>query len=87
MLTQRRAEALAKELDVSLDTGIADACLSIVSFALDGDPSEISRRIRRMTPVLWEDGLAEPTLAAVRRARDGGVRDERRSSISSEAQE
>ena len=28
-----------------------------------------------MTPVLWAEGLAEPALAAVRRARDRGVPD------------
>jgi hypothetical protein len=66
-----RADALARELDVDLDAGVCHACLGFVSFALDdGDPSEISRWIRRMTPDLWGDGLAEPALAAVRRACD-----------------
>jgi len=76
VLSQPRADALARELDVDLDVGICHACLSFVSFALDdGDPSEISRWIRRMTPDLWYDGLAEPALAAVRRACDRGVPD------------
>jgi len=74
--SQLRAEAVVRELDVSLDMGICHACLSFVSFALDdGDPSEIARQIRRMTPQLWADGLAEPALAAVRRAGDSGVPD------------
>jgi hypothetical protein len=64
-------------LDVGLDDAvICHACLSFVSFAIDnGDPSEITRWIRRMTPDLWVDGLAEPALAAVRRAGDRGVPD------------
>jgi hypothetical protein len=71
-----RADALATMLDLDLDAGICLACLSFVSSALDGgDPGEIARQIRRMTPALWEDGLAEPALAAVRRACELGVRD------------
>ncbi|MEY2433771.1 MAG: hypothetical protein QOC92_3496 [Acidimicrobiaceae bacterium] len=71
-----RADALVRELDVDLDGSICHACLSFVSFALDnGDPSEIRREIRRMTPDLWADGLAEPALAAVRRALDRGIPD------------
>jgi hypothetical protein len=67
---------LAGELDIDLDIGICHACLSVVSFALDdGNPAEIRRRIRRMTPNLWADGLAEPALAAVRRAAARGVSD------------
>jgi hypothetical protein len=60
---QLRADALVRELDLDLNAaGICHACLSFVSFALDdGDPSEISRQIRHMTPILWIDGLAEPT--------------------------
>ena len=73
---QLRADALVKELDLDLDAGVCHACLSFVSFALDdGDPSEISRQIRFMTPNLWMDGLAEPALAAVRRASDRSVAD------------
>ena len=69
MLPQSRAEALATKLDLDLDAGICHACLSFVSFALDdGDPVEIARELRRMTPDLWDEGLAEPALAAVRRA-------------------
>jgi hypothetical protein len=74
---QLRANALVDELDLDLNAaGICHACLSFVSFALDeGDPSEISRQIRHMTPMLWIDGLAEPALAAVRHASDRGVVD------------
>ena len=75
-LAQPRAHALASMLDLDLDVGICHACLSFVSLALDeGDPVEIARQIRRMTPDLWEDGLAEPALAAVRRACDFGAPD------------
>jgi hypothetical protein len=75
-LPQPRADALVAKLDLDLDAGICHACLSFVSLALDeGDPAEIARQIRRMTPDLWSDGLAEPALAAVRRACELGVPD------------
>jgi hypothetical protein len=75
-LPQPRADALATMLDLDLDAGICHACLSFVSFALDdGDTVEIARQIRRMTPDLWSDGLAEPALAAVRSACELGVPD------------
>jgi hypothetical protein len=73
---RHRADALATMLDLDLDAGICRACLSFVSAALDGgDDAEIARQIRRLTPALWSDGLAEPALAAVRRACDLGVGD------------
>jgi len=63
-------------LDLDLNAGICHACLSFVSFALDdGDPVEAARQVRRMTPDLWDDGLAEPALAAVRRACEVGAPD------------
>jgi hypothetical protein len=77
-LSQLRADALVRELDLDLDSGICHACLSFVSFALDdGDPGEIRRQLRQMTPNLWLDGLEEPALAAVRDANDRGVADAR----------
>jgi hypothetical protein len=75
-LPEARADALAAMLDLSLDTGVCYACLSFVSIALDkGDPAEIRRELRRMTPDLWADGLAEPAIAAARRACERGVVD------------
>jgi hypothetical protein len=45
-----------------------------VAFALDhGDAAEIARQTRRVTADMWQEGLAELALGAVRRARDGGV--------------
>jgi hypothetical protein len=71
--TTEQADALAAKLDVDLDCGVCHACLSFVSLALDeGDLRDAEREIARMTPVLWEDGLAAPALAAVARARDLG---------------
>jgi hypothetical protein len=73
-LTKEQATALAEQLDVSLDVGICHACLSFVSLALDcGDEREVAREVRRMTPDLWSDGLAEPALDAARRACTAGV--------------
>jgi len=75
-LTPARADALAASLDIDLDKGICHACLCVVSFALDrGNPAEIAGEVRRMTPDLWADGLAEHALAAARRARERGVPD------------
>jgi hypothetical protein len=73
---QLRADVLATRLELSLDKGICHACLCFVSFALDdGDPAEIARQTRHMTPVLWHDGLAEQALDAVRSACDRGLPD------------
>jgi hypothetical protein len=56
-LTQVRAAALADRLDLSLDR-ICLACLSFVSSAINsGDPADVQRWVRRMTPELWSDGL------------------------------
>jgi hypothetical protein len=66
-LTQGQADALAERLDLGLD-GICLACLSFVSFAIErGEPAEIASQLRRMTPELWDDGLAERALASVHR--------------------
>lgn len=70
---QPRADAFAERLDVGLDTGVCLACLGIVCMALDGgDPADIRRTVRAMSPDLWEDGLAEPALAAVQAAHGRG---------------
>ena len=71
--SQARADAFADRLDLGLDTGVCCACLSFVCMAMDGgDPSKIRREVRRMSPELWMDGLAEPTLEAVRTAQRRG---------------
>jgi hypothetical protein len=76
LFPQPRADAFATRLDIDLDAGICHACLSFVSFALDGgDRAEIARQSRRVTADLWEEGLAEIALAAVRRAFELGVPD------------
>jgi hypothetical protein len=57
-------------------TRICLACLSIVAFALDDcSRHEIQGRLMQLTLPLWEEGLAEPALAAVRDACDRGVPD------------
>jgi hypothetical protein len=72
-----RARAFAARLDVDPWTaGICLPCLSFVVFPLDnGDEREALSWMRRMTPVLWAEGLEDYALAVVQRARDGGVRD------------
>jgi hypothetical protein len=50
------------DLDLDVDRiGICQACLSLVSTPGDA---------RKMTPILWEEGLREPALAAVRKLGD-----------------
>jgi len=73
----RDLDRFVAKLDLDVDgAGICHACLSFVAFPLDdGDEREASRAARRMTPVLWEEGLAETALAAVRAARAAGVPD------------
>jgi hypothetical protein len=72
-LPQSRADAFAERLDLGLDSGVCCACLGFVCMAMDGgDPAKIQREVRRMSPELWGDGLAEPALKAVRAAHDRG---------------
>jgi hypothetical protein len=74
--TPARADALAALLDVPVDCGICLACLSFVSMAVDGgDPKDVAREARRMTPDLWHEGLAAPALAAAARAVRAGLPD------------
>jgi hypothetical protein len=69
------AERVAAELDLDVDDiGICHACLSFVSMALDrGDEREVREETNRMTPILWEEGLAPPARHALERARKGGI--------------
>jgi hypothetical protein len=61
------------ELDVD-DLPICLACLSFVSTALDaGDQRELKRVLAEFVPILWEEGLAEPTVLALRRAEQKGI--------------
>jgi hypothetical protein len=64
------ANKIARELDLDVDDiGICHACLSFISFALDsGDEREIRLWTKRMTPDLWEEGLALPARLALKRA-------------------
>lgn len=48
---------------------ICQACLSFVSMSLD-DAEETAHWCLEMTPALWEEGLREPALDAVRRSGD-----------------
>jgi hypothetical protein len=75
LLSARRADLVAKELELDLDKGICHLCLSIVSFALDESPPSLHGKLRQMTPQLWVDGLAPQAFEAVRRACERGVPD------------
>jgi hypothetical protein len=68
-LTFAQAERLLEGVEVPLDPRICFACLSIVSMTLDGGRSAaIHGCLRQMTPWLWEDGLEEVALDALRAA-------------------
>jgi hypothetical protein len=77
MLTPQRAAILAAALDLDVhEAGICLPCLSFVSFPLDdGDEREVRRNTLNMTPILWEEGLAEPARTALEGARERGVKD------------
>jgi len=74
-MTRDEAIRLAAELDLDVnDMGICLACLSFVSFAVDsGNEHKIRGEITRMTPLLWDEGLALPVQMALHRARQRGV--------------
>ena len=58
--------------DLGLDVdriGICQACLSFVSCSL-ADPKEARHWTFEMTPFIWEEGLREPALDAVRKLGD-----------------
>ena len=58
------------QLDLDVDkVGICHACLSFVSCSLK-DPKEARHWTFEMTPVIWEEGLKEPALEAVRKLGD-----------------
>jgi hypothetical protein len=69
-IPQLVADKIARELDIDVDDiGICHACLSFVSFAIDdGDEREIRLWTNRITPDLWDEGLALPVKMALKRA-------------------
>jgi hypothetical protein len=73
-LTRSEAKQIVAALDLSLDIPICFACLSFVSMAIDGgDARDVAHEVAQMTPVLWDEGLAEPALAAAREGVQRGV--------------
>jgi hypothetical protein len=76
-LTNERADRVAAALDLDVAaTPICYACLSFVSFPLhDGDTSRARREAPRGAPDIWDEGLEEPALDALRTAAAGGVAD------------
>ena len=66
------ADRIAYRLDLDVyEMGICVACLSFVSFAIDGgDARDIRHWTNTMTPDLWADGLEEPARAALQRAEE-----------------
>jgi hypothetical protein len=87
MLDRTRAAKLAAQLDVHVHRiPICLACLSFVAFPMDsGDERELRRATLHFTPVLWEEGLAEPARQALERARLRRVKDAERAVADVEA--
>jgi hypothetical protein len=77
MIPAPRARRLAAALDLDVDDiPICLACLSFVSSALhDDDEPKIRGALVAFTPLLWDEGLAEPAYAAVERAAQRGIPD------------
>jgi hypothetical protein len=77
MLDRTRAAKLAAKLDVHVhEIPICLPCLSFVVFPLDsGDERELRRATLHFTPILWDEGLAEPARLALERARVRRVKD------------
>lgn len=74
-LSPAQADAFAVRLDVGLD-GVCLLCLSFITGAMhDGDPKEVRRWVRRMSPSLWEDGLEQTILDALALAVASGEPD------------
>jgi len=49
-------------------------CLSFVAFPVgDGDERKARREAQKMAPILWDEGLREPALRALRDAKRRGV--------------
>jgi len=73
----KAAALLAARLDLDLDdTPICLACLSFVALPLgSGDEREARSWARRMSFDIWAEGLEQPALLALRRARDEGISD------------
>jgi hypothetical protein len=71
----KAAAVLATRLELDLDdTPICLACLSFVSLPLgSGEEREARSWARRITFDIWAEGLEQPAVLALRRARDEGI--------------
>jgi len=69
-MSNRSAAAVAQGLDLDVARiPICYACLSFVSSPLhSGDAARARSEARRVAPDIWDEGLAEPALAALRKA-------------------
>lgn len=61
------------ELDV-MTSGVCLACLTFVAFPLDsGDERQARREARKLTPILWDEGLELTVLVALEAAKRDGI--------------
>jgi hypothetical protein len=87
VLSVQRAADLAAELDLHVhEIPICLPCLSFVVFPLDsGDERKLRRATLHFTPILWDEGLAEPAREALERARMRRMKDAERAVADIEA--
>ena len=66
---------VVRELDLDVMTaGVCLPCLTLVAFPLDsGDKPAARREVRKLTPILWEEGLEFAVLVALETAKRDGV--------------
>ena len=76
-ITFKQAVLLAARLDLDLDhCEVCLACLSFVSLPLGaGDEHGARSGARQMSRYIWDEGLEQPALLALRRARDDRIPD------------
>jgi hypothetical protein len=73
VLTEEEVAALVQLLELDLRR-VCPLCLAFVVDPLEhGDSDGAARALRRMTPEIWDDGLLDQALPAMRRLADGGV--------------
>ena len=69
-----RASAVAAALDLDVFAiPVCFACLGMVAMKVDSGADQARKEARRMAPDIWAEGLEEPALTALARARDAGV--------------
>ena len=75
VVDRRASDALAAAIDLRrLRLAACPLCLFGVACELEaGDENEIRKALRFFAPLVWEEGLAEPLVAALEGAQQAGL--------------